>query len=193
MDEARVLKIIRECGALLEGHFLLSSGLHSSNYLQCALVFQYPKAAEELCGALAEKWRDAACDTIMSPALGGIIFGYELARCLGVKNIFAERQDGEMMLRRGFELQRGERVLIAEDVVTTGKSVREIIRICEQAGAEILGVTALLDRSPGEPFPGRRFEALMRLQFPTYQPDDCPLCSEGKPLVKPGSRDVRRP
>ena len=188
MDADEIVRLIRECGALLDGHFLLSSGLHSGNYLQCARVFQHAAFASRLCEALAEKWRSADCDVVVSPALGGVIFGYELSRHLGVRNMFAERENGVMTMRRGFALEPGERALVAEDVVTTGKSVREVIAVCEEAGAEIIGVTSLLDRSDGDVFPDKRFESLLRLDLPKFEPSECPLCAQRAPIVKPGSR-----
>ena len=187
MTEGEILEIFKESSALLSGHFKLSSGKHSDTYLQCALVLADPSRAEKLCVALAEKWRDAQIDTVVGPALGGVVVAYELARALGARGIFAERKDGLMMLRRGFGIRPGERVLLVEDVVTTGGSAMEVVEIIKAAGAELVGVSALIDRGGGKAFPCR-FEALASVQCPAYEPDECPLCERGEPIVKPGSR-----
>lgn len=178
-----------DAGALLEGHFVLSSGLHSPRYLQCALVLQDPPLAERLCRQLAEKVRDLQAEVVIGPALGGIVVAYELARALGVRGIFAERKDGTMCLRRGFSLRKGERVLLAEDVVTTGGSLKEVIEVLRQWGAEPVGVVSLVDRSGDrDPAFGVPFVGLVRVDVPTWQPDGCPLCRDGVPVEKPGSR-----
>ena len=184
----QVLDLFRRVGALLEGHFKLSSGLHSPGYLQSALVLQYPREAETLGAALAEAARPLKPDVVMSPALGGIVIGQEVARALGVRAIFAERQDGQLMLRRGFSLQPGERVLVVEDVVTTGKSTRETIDVAKATGATVVGAASIIDRSGGEQKLDVPYHALATVSLPTYQPESCPLCAEGKPVVKPGSR-----
>jgi orotate phosphoribosyltransferase len=182
-----VLTHFRQSGALLEGHFRLSSGLHSTGYLQCALVLQDPRTAEALGCALADKVRQLGPDLVLSPAMGGIIIGHEVARALGVRALFAERQEGRLTLRRGFTIARGERVLVVEDVLTTGLSTRETIEVARAAGGEVVGAAAIIDRSesPGLDIP---FESLVRYALPTYQPDACPLCAAGVPVVKPGSR-----
>jgi orotate phosphoribosyltransferase len=192
---ASILDLFRSAGALLDGHFRLTSGLHSPGYLQCALVLQHPKEAER-CGALlADRVRSLGVDTVLSPALGGIVIGHEVARALGVRAIFAERQDGTLTLRRGFTLSPGERVLVVEDVVTTGGSTRETIEVARAAGAVVLGAGAIIDRSgpstgAGQAGPGLdvAFHALATVSLPTYQPESCPLCAAGTPAVKPGSR-----
>jgi orotate phosphoribosyltransferase len=173
---------------LLEGHFRLSSGLHSSGYLQCALVLQHPREAET-CGAeIANRVRDLQPAIVLSPALGGIVIGQEVARALGVRAIFAERQDGTLTLRRGFSLDPGERVLVVEDVVTTGGSTRETMAVARSAGATVIGAAAIIDRSGGQQNLDVPFHALATIDLPVYQPEACPLCARGEPVVKPGSR-----
>ena len=188
MTEAEVLTIFRQSGALLEGHFRLSSGLHSPGYLQCALVLQHPREAEVLGAALGELVRSLGVQTVLSPALGGIVIGQEVGRALGVRAIFAERQDGTLTLRRGFTLDPGEKVLVVEDVVTTGGSTRETMDVARAAGAVVVGACAIVDRSGGKHGLDVPFHALLPMDVKTYQPDDCPLCKEGLPIVKPGSR-----
>lgn len=185
-----VLDIFRRVGALLEGHFRLTSGLHSSGYLQCALVLQYPREAEMCGAALAERVRGLGVQAVLSPALGGIVIGQEVARALGVRALFAERQDGALTLRRGFTLSPGERVLVVEDVVTTGGSTKETIDVARAAGAQVVGAGAIIDRSAGQQRMDVPFHALATVSLPTYQPDECPLCLAGIPVVKPGSRAV---
>lgn len=183
-----VLDQFRRVGALLEGHFRLTSGLHSPGYLQCALVLQHPAEAER-CGALiAERVRGLGIQTVLSPALGGIVIGQEVARALGVRAIFAERQDGRLTLRRGFTLPPGERVLVVEDVVTTGGSTRETIEVARAAGATVAGAAAIIDRSGGQQGLDVPFHALATVTLPTYSPETCPLCAAGIAVVKPGSR-----
>ena len=184
-----ILAVFRDAGALLEGHFLLSSGMHSPRYLQCALVLQDPARAARLCGQLARAFTADGIETVIGPAIGGIVVAYELARALGAKGLFAERQDGRMTLRRGFAVRRGERVLLAEDVVTTGGSLREVQEMVAAAGAEVVAVTALVDRTSGrDPGFGMPLTSLVKIDVPAYTPEDCPLCRDGLPLVKPGSR-----
>jgi orotate phosphoribosyltransferase len=183
-----VLDLFRRVGALHEGHFRLTSGLHSPGYLQCALVLQYPREAEALGAALGERVRSLGADVILSPALGGIVIGYEVGRALGVRAIFAERQDGALTIRRGFALLPSDRVLVVEDVVTTGKSTRETIDAAHAAGATVVGAASIIDRSGGNQGLDVPYVALATATFPTYQPDACPLCAAGKPIVKPGSR-----
>ncbi len=188
MKQDEVLNIYRENNALLSGHFLLSSGRHSDQYLQSALVLQDPKLAEKLGRALADKFRDVQVDVVVGPAMGGITVAYEAARALGVRALFTERENGEMTLRRGFEIKKGEKVLICEDVVTTGKSVREVIKYLEGIEADIAGVGYLIDRSNGRTDFGYPSQSLLALEVLSYEASDCPLCGKGLPLVKPGSR-----
>ncbi|OFW07042.1 MAG: orotate phosphoribosyltransferase [Acidobacteria bacterium RIFCSPLOWO2_02_FULL_68_18] len=188
MDAADVLNRFRRAGALLEGHFRLTSGLHSSLYLQCALVLQHPREAEALGAALAELVRAAAPQAVLSPALGGIVIGQEVGRALGIRAIFAERQDGTLTLRRGFTFTPGERVAVVEDVVTTGGSTRETIEVAHAAGAQVVSAAAIIDRSGGEGRLDVPFHCLASIALPTYAPESCPLCLAGRPVVKPGSR-----
>lgn len=183
-----ILDRFRRAGALLEGHFRLTSGLHSSGYLQCALVLQHPREAEACGEAIAERVRGLGAQAVLSPALGGIVIGQEVGRALGIRAIFAERQDGALTLRRGFTLARGEKVLVVEDVVTTGGSTRETIDVARAAGADVVGAAAIIDRSGGEQRLGVPFHALATVSLPTYPPESCPLCLAGLPVVKPGSR-----
>jgi orotate phosphoribosyltransferase len=183
-----VLDLFRRLGALLEGHFTLTSGLHSPGYLQCALVLQHPREAEACGRALAGRTRTLGAQAVLSPALGGIVIGHEVARALGVRAVFAERQDGRLTLRRGFALSRGERVLVVEDVVTTGGSTRETIEVAREAGAEVVGAASIIDRSGGHQDLDVPFHALAAVSLPIYRPESCPLCAAGLPAVKPGSR-----
>ena len=183
-----ILSLFRRVGALLEGHFRLTSGLHSCGYLQCALVLQHPREAEACGVGIAERVRSLAPTVVLSPALGGIVIGHEVARALGVRAIFAERQDGTLTLRRGFSLDAGDRVLVVEDVVTTGGSTRETIDVAQAQGASVVGAAAIIDRSGGSQNLDVPFHALATVSLPTYQPDACPLCARGEPVVKPGSR-----
>ena len=185
-----ILNRFRRAGALLEGHFRLTSGLHSPGYLQCALVLQHPADAEACGEAIAARVRDLGVQTVISPAIGGIVIGQEVGRALGVRAIFAERQDGAMTLRRGFALTPGEKVLVVEDVVTTGGSTRETMAVARAAGAEVVGAAAIIDRSGGQQQLDVPLIALATVSLPTYEPAACPLCLAGQPVVKPGSRNV---
>ena len=191
IDPNRVLDLFRESGALLEGHFRLSSGLHSAGYLQCALVLQHPRHAETLGRALGAALAGSGATVVLSPALGGLIIGHEVARALGVRAIFAERQDNVLTLRRGFTLGADDRVVVIEDVVTTGGSTRETMVVAEAAGATVVAAGAVIDRSGGAPNLSVSFHSLVTLNLPTYQPDACPMCKAGQPVVKPGSRQVK--
>jgi len=188
MTENDVLKILEKTKAFLRGHFKLSSGLHSAQYLQCALLLQNPQFSEKMCKALAGKFKDAKPDIVIAPALGGVLVSYEVARAMGVKSLFTERVDGKMTLRRNFSLNKKDKVLVVEDVVTTGRSTREVIELVKSFGSEIIGVGCLVDRSKGKVDFGTRFESLLKLDVPTFQPESCPLCKEKNPLTKPGSR-----
>ena len=188
LDQEGVLDLFRTSGALLEGHFRLSSGLHSAGYLQCALVLQHPRHAEALGQALAGKLARLGASVVLSPALGGLIIGHEVGRALGVRAIFAERQDKVLTLRRGFSLGPNDRVIVIEDVVTTGGSTRETMAVAEAAGATVVAAGAVIDRSGGAPNLTVPFESLVTLSLPTYEAEACPMCKEGKPIVKPGSR-----
>ena len=183
-----VLDRFRRVGAFLEGHFRLTSGLHSPGYMQCALVLAHPREAEALGAELGDHVRGLGANVVLSPALGGIVIGQEVGRALGIRALFAERQDGQLMLRRGFTLGADDRVLVVEDVVTTGKSTRETIDVARAAGARVVGAAAIIDRSGGEQRLDVPFHALATIALPTYQPESCPLCAAGQPVVKPGSR-----
>ena len=183
-----VLDVFRKSGGLLEGHFRLTSGLHSERYLQSALVLQYPEFAETLGRELANRTRHLQPTVVLSPALGGIVIGQEVAASLGVRALFAERQDGALTLRRGFSLGAADRVLVVEDVITTGGSTMETARVAEAEGARAVGAAAIVDRSGGHSTLELPLQALVELDVPTYQPEQCPLCARGVPVVKPGSR-----
>ena len=188
MTENEILNIFREHSALLEGHFILSSGLHSDRYIQCALVLQHPRVAEKLCAELAAKLRHLGAKTVAAPALGGVIVAHEVARALDVRALFTERQEGVMTLRRGFHLEPGEPTLVVEDVITTGLSTRETMKCIEQAGGKIVGVGSLIDRSGGAADLELPKASLVTLSVQNYKPEECPLCKAGIPAVKPGSR-----
>jgi orotate phosphoribosyltransferase len=189
MTRDELLDLYRRSGALLEGHFRLTSGLHSPGYLQCALVLQYPRHAEALGRAIAERTRELRPTVVLSPALGGVVIGHEVARALGVRAIFAERQDGALMLRRGFIVSENDRVLVVEDVVTTGGSTRETIQVARAAGGQVVGAASIVNRGTGGQL-DVPYVALLEIALPTYEPDTCPLCAQGLPVVKPGSRPV---
>ena len=189
MTRDELLDLYRRSGALLEGHFRLTSGLHSPGYLQCALVLQHPQHAEALGRALAERTRDWRPTVVLSPALGGVVIGHEVARALGVRAIFAERQDGAMMLRRGFVIGETDRVLVVEDVLTTGGSTRETMQVARAAGGQVVGAASIVNRGRSASF-DVPYAALLDIALPTYEPDKCPLCAQGLPVVKPGSRPV---
>jgi orotate phosphoribosyltransferase len=188
MKQDAVLDLFRQAGALLEGHFRLSSGLHSDRYLQSALVLQYPEFAEALGMALADRTRHLQPTAVLSPALGGIVIGQEVGRALGVRALFAERQDGKLTLRRGFALDASDRVLIVEDVITTGGSTRETAAVGEAHGALVAGAAAIIDRGSDPARLDLPMQTLVRLEAPTFPPDACPLCAKGVAITKPGSR-----
>ena len=183
-----LIDMLKETGALLEGHFLLSSGKHSDGYVQCAKLLMYPNKAEAAVRLIVDKLKDIDFDIVVGPAMGGIIVSYELGRQTGKPSIFVEREDGAMKLRRGFTLEKGQRVLIAEDVVTTGKSSYEAIKVVEDFGGEIVGIGCIVDRSSGDiKYP---IYSGVKLNINTYEKEECPLCKENIPIVKPGSRKI---
>ena len=192
MEHETVLKMFKDSGALLEGHFLLTSGLHSNQYFQCAKVLQYPEYCEILCSDIAAQFRGRRIDAVVAPAMGGIVVGQEVGRQLRARTMFCERKEGAMQLRRGFEIRTGERVLVCEDVVTTGGSVLEVISIVRSLGGALDGVGYIVDRSGGKV----RFDMeknglqhpVLTMNVVAYKPDVCPLCASGIPVVKPGSR-----
>ena len=192
MRREEVLQLLEEAGAVRRGHFELSSGRHSGYYIQCALVLQYPEHAEKLGRALAAEFHDLAVGCVASPALGGIVLGYEVARGLGVRSVFVERDaSGQMALRRGFQFAPEERVLVIEDVWTTGGSTRETIGVVEQEGGRVVAAGALIDRSGGRLELPVRAQALLEMDVPSYEADDCPLCRGGSVALRPGSRFLR--
>ena len=190
MTKDEVLQLFKQSGALLEGHFRLSSGLHSDRYLQCALVLQNPKQATILGAALAARLRTISetPDLVIAPALGGILVAHEVAREAGVRGLFAERQDGVLRLRRGFRIEPGEKAYVVEDVVTTGGSTRETMDVVPKAGAVVLAAGSLIDRSGGRTDLGVPRMAMAVLDVPAFSPDECPLCKTGSQAIKPGSR-----
>jgi orotate phosphoribosyltransferase len=212
MTRDELLDLFRRSGALLEGHFRLTSGLHSSGYLQCALVLQHPAHAEALGRAIADRTRSFRPTAVLSPALGGVVIGHEVGRALGVRALFAERQDGELTLRRGFVIAENDRVLVVEDVLTTGGSTHETMQVARASGGQVVGAASIVNRSgpsthrepQGRPEQGRGatgsgqvgalfdvpFASLLDIDLPTYEPDKCPLCAKGLPVMKPGSRPV---
>ena len=183
-----ILQIFRETDALLDGHFLLTSGLHSPQYFQCAKVLQYPKYLHLFAGEIVKHFEQREIELVISPAIGGIVVGTEVGRMLEVRTIFAERENGVMSLRRGFGIKKEERVLVVEDVVTTGGSVKEIIQLVEKAEAALAGVGYIVDRSNGKTTFDANTFSILQLDVVTYTPESCPLCKEGTPAVKPGSR-----
>ena len=191
MTERQILKIFKKTGALLQGHFELSSGLHSSGYLQCALILQDPKIAGKLCSLLASKFKKDNPNIVVAPALGGVIVSYEVARALGVKGIFTERKEGKMCLRRGFSLSKSDRVLVVEDVVTTGKSTKEVLDVVKSYGAHIVGVGCIADRSNNQIKFDVKFKSLIQIDIPAFKADKCRLCKDGIPLLQPGSRKIK--
>jgi orotate phosphoribosyltransferase len=188
LPKEEMLQIFRETNALLDGHFLLTSGLHSPHYFQCAKVLQYPKYLHLFAGEIVKQFEQREIELVISPAIGGIVVGTEVGRMLEVRTIFAERENVVMSLRRGFGIKKGERVLVVEDVVTTGGSVKEIIQLVEKAGAALAGVGYIVDRSNGKTIFDAKTFSILQMDVVTYTPESCPLCKEGTPAVKPGSR-----
>jgi orotate phosphoribosyltransferase len=188
MTEAKVLELMEELGALHRGHFLLSSGRHSDTYFQCARLLQFPDLARELGAAIGGLFAEEACDVVVSPALGGILIGHEVARALGRRFVFTERKDGVMAIRRGFFLDKGEKVIIVEDVVTRGTSLLEVRDVVEAAGGVVVGLTSIIDRTGGDVELPMPLQSLARVTVETWEPGDCPLCARGQDVVKPGSR-----
>ena len=190
MRKKEVLKIFQKCGGMLKGHFLLSSGLHSPDYLQVAKVFQYPEYATLLSRELALRFKKEKIDLVIGPAIGGILLSFEMGKILKVKTIFAEREEGKMRLRRGFSIQKGEKCLVVEDVITTGSSTKEVIDLVKRSKADVVGIAAIIERSK-EPIDFKaRKEVLLRIPLITYSEKNCPLCKKKAPLIKPGSRTI---
>ncbi len=190
MKKEELMETLYRTGALQQGHFLLSSGLHSDRYVQCALLLQYPAISSKVGEELASLFSEIPVDTVIGPAMGGIIIVYEVARHLKKRAIFTEREQGKMVLRRGFSLEPGETVLVVEDVITTGGSVLEVIEVCTSLGAKVAGVGAIIDRSVKPLDLGVPMKSLLRLEIQTWKKEECPLCQQGIKLVKPGSREI---
>ena len=188
MNQEQIIEHFRSTGALLEGHFLLSSGLHSPQYLQCALALQYTADAGAFGHAIARYYFSSDIDTVASPAIGGLVIGYAVAAALNVRFIWTEREAGKMILRRGFTVNPGERILVVEDVITTGGSTRECIAALTERGAEVIGAASIIDRSNGKADVGVPRTSLATLDVPSYSQDDCPMCASGDTPIKPGSR-----
>ncbi len=187
MTESEVRKLLEETNAIMTGHFLLTSGLHSPHYVEKFNVLQHPKYTEKLCIAMAEKFKDAKIDTVVGPVTGGIILAHETGKALGTRAIFTERENGKMTFRRGFSLKEGERILIVEDIVTTGGSIKEVIDVVKEFGGVPVAVSALVDRSSGRAnFGDVPFTALLKMEVETYKPEECPLCKQGVPMTKRG-------
>ncbi|WP_423230606.1 orotate phosphoribosyltransferase [Clostridium massiliamazoniense] len=187
-----VVETLKEVGALLEGHFLLSSGRHSNRYCQCAKLLQHPDKAEKVLSIVKEKLEkdNIECDLVVGPAMGGVVVAYELGRQLGKPAIFTERENGEMTLRRGFTIEKGQRVIITEDVVTTGKSFKEAARVIEKQGGIVVAVICIVDRTTSKVTDYPMYSSV-KLEIESYEPENCPLCKEGIPYIKPGSRNIK--
>ncbi|MGI6705362.1 MAG: orotate phosphoribosyltransferase [Clostridia bacterium] len=190
LSEKRIKEIFQETGVMQEGHFLLTSGRHSGSYLQCARLFQYPDLSELLCIELANKFGKDKVDIVIGPAVGGIIISYEMGRILGARAMFAERESGIMTLRRGFTIPENSNVLIVEDVITTGSSVKEVMELVHDMGARLAGVGVMIDRTGGNVDLGVKMESVITLELPSYSPEECPFCKKNQPLEKPGSRNL---
>jgi len=188
MTQKEILQIFEKTSAILKGHFKLSSGLHSAEYLQCARVLEHPEYAAKLCAELAKMFEKDKPSVVIAPALGGILVSYEVARSLGTKGIFAERVEGKMTLRRGFELSAKDKVLVVEDVITTGLSTQEVINVVKSCGSELIGVGCLIDRSRKKVNFAPKFKSLAEIDIPTFKPENCTLCKDSIPVTKPGSR-----
>ncbi|MFO7892031.1 MAG: orotate phosphoribosyltransferase [bacterium] len=188
LTSADILQIFKDTGALMNGHFKLTSGLHSDTYFQCAKVLQYPRQAEKICALIADHFKNSGIQAVASPAIGGIVIGYEVARLMQVRSIFTERKNEDMTLRRGFRVNKGEKILIVEDVTTTGGSVKEVIEVMKDKEAEISGVASMVDRSGGKATFTVPFFSTFQMQVTNYSPENCPLCKKGIPVTKPGSR-----
>ena len=189
MTEAEIVNVLKESGALLNGHFQLRSGLHSDHFFQAALLLQYPDKAEIVCRHIAEKFKGVQIDAVISPAVGGLIVGQEVARAIGCRAIFADKEDGELVLKRGFSIKPGEKILVAEDVVTKGGRVQQTIDLVRAKGGDVVGVGVIVDRSGGSAsFDVPRFVSALKLTLPTFEPESCPLCAQKLPIDRPGSK-----
>jgi orotate phosphoribosyltransferase len=188
MTNDEIMTRFKESGALLEGHFKLRSGLHSNRFFQAALLLQHPDVAGELCAELAAKFADSNIEAVISPAVGGLIVGHEMARSLNTRAIFADKDDGELVLKRGFSIAPGERVLVAEDVITRGGRVQQTVDLVREHGGVVAGIAVIVDRSGGKAAFDVPHESLMKLELETHEPDACPLCAAGVPIERPGSK-----
>ena len=185
-----VLELLQKAEGVLNGHFCLTSGLHSNIYFQCAKLYQYPEITEELGKRLAKALKDVEFDTIVAPAIGAMIIGYETAKQSKKRNLFVERKDGEMQLRRGYTLKKGEKVVIIEDVITTARTIKETMEAIKEFEPEVVAVGCIVDRTKGQT--DYNIKSLLQIDPVVYEPDNCPLCKEGIPLVKPGSREEKK-
>ncbi|AGB40881.1 orotate phosphoribosyltransferase [Halobacteroides halobius DSM 5150] len=192
MNKERVIEIFKQTGVLQEGHFKLSSGLHSNQYLQCAQVLQYPVYAQELAKGLAKKFSEVDIDVVVGPAMGGVTLSYAVGLALEKKTIFTEREAGKMVLRRGFRLNPGDKVLVIDDVLTTGKSVNEVIEVLDRTEANLAGVGVLVDRSAGQVDFKAPIESMLQIDVKAYQPQECPMCKEEIEFNQPGSRHLNK-
>lgn len=188
MTEQEIIKILEESGALLSGHFQLRSGLHSNRFFQAALLLQYPDKAETVCRYLADQFRGEKIETVISPAVGGLIVGQEIARALGVRAIFADKEDGQLVLKRGFTIKPGEKVLVAEDVVTKGGRVQQTVDLVRSLGGDVVGIAVIVDRSGGDAKFDVPFKSALKLSLPTFDPAECPLCKTNMSIDRPGSK-----
>jgi len=186
-----IIKVFKECNALLEGHFILSSGLHSNKYLQCAKVLQYPDIASIIGEEIAETFATTPVDLIVGPAMGGIIIAQEVGRALSTRTIFSERENGKMTFRRGFEVKPGEQAIVVEDVITTGGSAKEVVDMLTERGVVVIAVASIIDRSGGAADFGIPFHSLAKVEVETHKPEGCPMCKAGDEAVKPGSRGLK--
>lgn len=188
--ENKVIEILRESEALLEGHFLLSSGRHSEKYCQCAKLLQHPDKAEKVISVIVDKIKNVDFDIIVGPAMGGVLVSYELARQTGKPGIFAERVDGKMTIKRGFEVKKGDKVIISEDVITTGKSSLEVVDVLRKLGAEVVALCCIVDRRAKDVQTSFPIYSAVKLEIESYEKENCPLCAKGVPYIKPGSRNI---
>ena len=188
MKQEEIIKIFQDSGALLEGHFKLRSGLHSNRFFQAAILLQWPQTATTVCEALAAKFKDTEIDTVISPAVGGLIVGQEVGKALNCKAIFADKENDNLILKRGFSIKPGEKVLVAEDVITRGGRVQQTIDLVREHGGEVVGVAVIVDRSGGNASFDVEHKSLIKLELETYDPENCPLCEKNMPIERPGSK-----
>ncbi len=185
MNESEITELLKSTGVIMEGHYLLTSGRHSARFLQCSQLMQYPEHAAGVCRGMAEPFLGNGVETVIGPAMGGVILSYEIARVLGARAVFAEPSGGGMALRRGFKVKPAERVLVAEDAISTGGSVKKVLDLLQPLDVEIAGVTVMIDRTAGKVDLGVPFRALLEMEIESFEPQNCPLCREGIPLQRP--------